>query len=301
MSDIDTNNIRRLDGGLLLVFRGLLRRRRTTAVAKELGLSQSAVSHALTRLRDVFDDPLFIRRPHGLDPTRRALELGPRIDVLIDQLGEALRRGSAFDPATSARRFSVSAPEFVTAQIGADLTRTFQKTAPNASFVVSFQSQARSLEALRRGELDLAVGRFGPLPPDFVAELLYEDRYCVAARKGHPRLKGRITTAQYNAIGHVYANSSSEGSEDERDQVAGDVAFVSVVPRWLTVLVMVAQSDAIATCPRRLAERQAKLLGLQVIKPPFEPNTIRVTAVRRAGSDDAGIDWLLAQIRKAVR
>src|SRR5258707_316439 len=106
MSDIDIKNIRRVDGGLLLVFGGLLRRRRATAVARELGLSHSALSHALTRLRDVFDDPLFIRRPHGLEPTRRALELGPRIDTLLDQIDETLRRGQTFAPATSTRRFA---------------------------------------------------------------------------------------------------------------------------------------------------------------------------------------------------
>jgi DNA-binding transcriptional LysR family regulator len=72
MSDFDLNQIRRLDGGLLLVFRELLRTRRAGAVAERLGLSPSAISHALNRLRDLFDDPLFIRRPHGFEPTRRA-------------------------------------------------------------------------------------------------------------------------------------------------------------------------------------------------------------------------------------
>src|SRR5690348_3663701 len=130
MRDIISNDIRRLDGALLLVFRGLLRCRRTTLVAKELGLSQSAVSHALTRLRDLFDDPLFTRRPHGLEPTRRALELGPRVDALIDQLGSTLKRRSSFDPLHSERRFAISAPEFVTALIAPALVESVRKLAP---------------------------------------------------------------------------------------------------------------------------------------------------------------------------
>jgi len=130
MSDIDFNNIRRLDGGLLLVFRGLLRRRQTTAVALELGLSQSAVSHALTRLRDLFEDPLFIRRPHGLEPTRRALELAPRVDALIDLAGETLEREGKFDAARSTRRFTLGAPESLMALIGANLVKAFRKYAP---------------------------------------------------------------------------------------------------------------------------------------------------------------------------
>ena len=72
MSDIDNDDIRRLDGGLLLVFQTLSRTRQTTATAVRLGLSQSAVSQALGRLRDIYADPLFLRRPHGLEPTARA-------------------------------------------------------------------------------------------------------------------------------------------------------------------------------------------------------------------------------------
>jgi DNA-binding transcriptional LysR family regulator len=298
MPDIDANNIRRLDGGLLLVFRGLLRRRRTTAVARDLGLSQSAVSHALTRLRDLFDDPLFVRRPHGLEPTRRALELGPRIDMLLDQIGAAMRRTDAFDPARSERRFVLSAPEFIAALIGAGLVNTFRKEAPRAQFGLNFLPPAQALEGLRRGEIDIALGRFGPLPQEFITQTVYRDRYCVAARRGHPVLKGRITSAQYMSIGHVFAHLESEAGAETAD--TPQIAFTAAVPGWLTVLTIVASSDAIATCPRKLAERQAKLLGLQVIKPPFEPLTIEVAAVRRAGSRDAGIDWLLDQIRKVV-
>lgn len=299
MIDISSNDIRKLDGGLLLIFRGLLRRRRTTAVARELGLSQSAVSHALTRLRDLFDDPLFVRRSHGLEPTQRALELMPRIDALIDRLGDMLKRHETFNPAESERRFMLSAPEFITSMIGARLVNAFRRLAPKASFVVDFISPDLALEALRRGEIDVALGPFGPLPNGFVSEMIFTDRYCVAARRGHPELKGRISAAQYAKIGHIYAHAESEMAASQRVETP-DVALRAVVPRWLTVLTMVAASDAIATCPQRFAERQAKLLGLQLLKPPFVPLTIEVRAVRRAGSEDLGVDWLLARIREAV-
>ena len=298
MSDIDANNIRRLDGGLLRVLRGLLRRRRTTAVAEDLGLSQSAVSHALTRLRDIFDDPLFIRRPHGLDPTRRALELGPRIDTLLDQLDATLRRRDAFDPAKSTRRFFISVPEFVAALIGADVVNAFRRLAPHAQVGMNYLSNAQALEALRRGQIDIALGRFGTLPQEFLSEPIYHDKYCVAARRKHPVLKGRISEKQYQSIGHVFAHSESEAGPDNAE--TPEIVFNAAVPGWLTVLAIVASTDAIATCPRKLAERQAGLLDLQVIKTPFEPFSIDVTAVRRAGSEDAGIDWLLGQIRKAI-
>src|SRR5260370_10097917 len=114
MNDIDKNDIRKLDGSLLLVFRELSRTRRTTEAARRLGVTQSTVSHALARLRDLFDDPLFVRRPHGLEPTQRALELAPRIDSLIDMAGAVLARGGGFKPAPRARALLVGGPGFLT-------------------------------------------------------------------------------------------------------------------------------------------------------------------------------------------
>ncbi len=299
MSDIDANNIRRLDGGLLLVFRGLLRRRRTTAVAQDLGLSQSAVSHALTRLRDLFDDPLFIRRPHGLEPTRRALELSPRIDALIDLAGETLLRDGKFDPMRSERRFVLAAPEFVTALAGAGLVKAFHKHAPKASFYVHFLTRRSPLDALRRGEIDVAIGRYPTVAPGLATELLFEDRYCVVARRGHPTIKGKIGLEAWQRTGHVFADAPmEEGSEDTPS--TDEIAHVAVVQRWLTALVMVSASDAIATCPLRLARSQARRLGLQVMTTPFLTNRIPVYAVRRTAAPDPGADWFLEQIRKAV-
>src|SRR5215469_4825440 len=119
MSDFDLNQIRRLDGGLLLVFRELLRTGRASVVAERLGLSPSAISHALNRLREVFDDPLFIRRPHGFEPTRRAEQLGPQVEALLELANRTVSRDAGFDPASSRRRFRFAAPEFVTSLIGA--------------------------------------------------------------------------------------------------------------------------------------------------------------------------------------
>src|ERR1700753_4419677 len=111
MTEFDQLQIRKLDGGLLLIFRELLARRQASAVARQLGLSPSAISHALTRLRDVFGDALFVRRSHGLEPTRRALEIGPRIEALIAAMGEAVAGEAGFDPALTPRRFQIGSAQ----------------------------------------------------------------------------------------------------------------------------------------------------------------------------------------------
>ncbi len=98
MRSIDDAHVRRLDLGLLLVFEGLVRLRKMSAVAGELGLTQSAVSHAVGRLRDVFDDPLFVRSGPGVEPTARALEIALPIGRALDAVRSAVRSGGPSSP-----------------------------------------------------------------------------------------------------------------------------------------------------------------------------------------------------------
>ncbi|HXQ17371.1 MAG TPA: LysR family transcriptional regulator [Caulobacteraceae bacterium] len=309
MSDINQLDIRRIDGGLLLVFRELCRRGRTTAVAAHLGLSQSAVSHALSRLRDLFGDPLFLRRPHGLEPTQRALELAPRIEALIDMMGAAVRPEPGFDPSLSTRWFNIAATVFAHEAIGGPLVGRLRAAQLGGGFTFQFLRGYLALDALRRGQIDVALGRFEALPPGFVGQAIYEDRYCIVARRGHPTIDGQISFEQWTSTGHVFAGSISPtdevlGPTIGEDPIPPDVAGAAFVPRWEMALEMVAASDAIATGPRRLAERLADRLGLQVLQPPTE-NAVwspavtapwTVSMVRREGID-AGLDWFCDQVR----
>jgi len=294
------NKLRRLDGGLLLVFRELLRTGRASQTAEKLGLSQPAISHALGRLRELFDDPLFVRRSHGFEPTRRALQLGPQIEALISLAGEALSPDAGFDPGRSTRAFRIGAPEFVTALIGADLINRLREIAPRVTFGVGHVAEEDAFKALRRGEIDFAVGRFGAARPGYVVEPLFEDSYCIAVRQGHPRVNGPIDVATWREIGHVFAWSRSETGEDQGDDDNGQVVGLASVPQWLTALLLVSATDAIATVPRKLAERHADKLGLRVLDLPFPPHRIAVSVMRRTGAADPGAAWFLEQVRAAA-
>lgn len=300
MSDIDINKLRRLDGGLLLVFRELLRTRRASHAAERLGLSQPAISHALSRLRDLFDDPLFVRRPHGFEPTRRAVALGPQIDALIALAGEAMTPDAGFDPANTDRIFRIAAPEFVTALIGGVLIQRLRETAPRAAFVIAHVDEEEALRAMRRGEGEFAIGHFGAARPGYVVEPFFEDHWCAVVREGHPRVQGRLDLAGWREIGHVFAWSPSETGHLPADSPPADMVMLAAVPQWLTALMLVASTDGIATVPRRLAERHAAKLGLQVLDLPFPPERITLSVMRRAGVADPGADWFLEQVRAAA-
>lgn len=304
MSDIIFSKIKRLDGTLLLIFRELMRHRRTTVVAERLGLTQSAVSHALARLRELFEDALFVRRPNGLEPTQRALEIAPRIDELIRLTEAALDTGRAFDPAATRRIFRIGGGDFMSALIAAPLLQQFESEAPQASFVFRFTLGADALNALRRDEVDVAVGRFRPRSNDFIFEDLYEEEYCVVARQGHPCVRDAIDLQTFSELGHVVialGNDLEQLGDDRLKQQNIERHMVAAVPRFLTGFTLVAQSDALLTVQRRLAVRYAKAFQLQVLDVPYPSEPFPVVAVRRQqDKNDAAINWLIEKVRQSA-
>ena len=169
MNEFDSVQIRKLDGGLLLIFRELMARRRASDVAQHLGLSPSAISHALGRLRELFGEPLFIRRSHGLEPTQKALELAPRIEHLLGLIDEMVSADSGFDPAASRRRFRIACPEDITSLICQPLIEAFRREAPSATFSTRWAILDRALRAVQRGEADVALGVFPAVPAGFTS------------------------------------------------------------------------------------------------------------------------------------
>jgi DNA-binding transcriptional LysR family regulator len=153
---------------------------------------------------------------------------------------------------------------------------------------------------LHRGEADFALGRFGAARPGLTVEPLYEDRYCVIARRGHPRYRGAIRWEEYEAEGHVFSQAPGEGGDGDNPESWSTVATRAVVPRWMTVLTMISACDAIATVPLRLAERHADVLGLQVLDAPFVGNAMDIAVARRKSRHDPGADWFLEEVRAAV-
>jgi DNA-binding transcriptional LysR family regulator len=281
----------------LLVFRELLRTGSASRAAERLGLSQSAVSHALGRLRALHHDPLFVRRPHGFEPTRRARELAPHVERLVELAASIYADAGTFDPSTSDRRFSVAAPEFVMATLGGELLGRWSTAAPGVSLVTRQLNQGEIVDRLRRGEIDLGIGRFASRQPAGIArEVLYRDQYCVAARRDHPTIHGSLDRDAYLSVGHVVASSPSEGEPDE--EVPPAVSVIAVVPAWLAALTIVSSSNAIATCPQRLAAQHAAPLQLQVVAVPGRPLPIEVAALWRSDErPDPGVEWLRHELR----
>jgi len=305
MSDINFSKIRRLDGGLLVIFQELMRHQRTTVVAEHLNLSQSAISHALARLRELFEDQLFLRLPNGLEPTQRAKELAPQIDELIRLSHITLDTGKPFNPLDTGRTFRLGGGDFMSALIAAPLLNVFEKEAPNASFIFRFLLGQQAIESLYRDEIDIAVGRFEATPTDnVIVEQLYEESYCVVARAGHPHIHGEIDLKTFSEVGHIIialGKDLEQFGDNNLKKLSIERKVVAAVPRFFTGFTLASQGNAILIAQRRLANRYAKLFQLQVLDIPYPTSPFPIVAIRKqADKDNAAINWLVSKINQSV-
>jgi DNA-binding transcriptional LysR family regulator len=304
-TDIDQIKLRRLDFSMLLIFRDLVRLQKTTVVAAQLGLSQSAISHALSRLRDLFDDPLFIRRPNGLEPTLRAMELLPKIETILRVTQDALALPSQFDPAASTRSFRLAGNDLVGAVIAPSLLGLLRKQAPGCRVGFKFAVGAESLNGLRTNDLDLAIGRIWDLSEDFTATPVFEERFVVVVRNNHPAARSKMSLDDYLALDHILVSFRGGfwGMVDKalkRRRLKRRV--VASVPMFMTAMTTAAQSNLAATIPSRLAAKHARQLGLRIFEAPLKVDPFTISLVRHSRSaSDPGLDWLANKILEAGR
>jgi DNA-binding transcriptional LysR family regulator len=299
--DIDHMQIRRLDPTLLLVFRELVRHRRTTAVAKRLRLSQSAVSHALGRLRDIFGDPLFLRLPHGLEPTHYALEIAPKVETLLDLAGNLVGAEGGFEPGQTDRVFRLAGNDLVCDVLIGPLIDEVAECAPRARLTTRFAVGEEAFQALRDDAIDLALGRIYALPAGFIAEPMFEETFTVIAAQNHPILSSGMSLERYLACDHVLVSfvGGLSGMVDKALRRRGlSRRVVASVPMFLSAFGVAAAGRLVATVPARLAAKYAASFGLDVFAPPLPVEPFSVVAIRHARARrDAGLDWLLQRLR----
>ncbi len=182
-------DVHNLDLNLVRIFNAVLDERGVTRAAERLHLTQSAVSHALARLREIIGDELFIRGPDGMHPTPRAAELAQSFKPALVQIEAALSE-PVFNPATSEVEFSISTSDYITATIVPDLMSRMRKAAPNARCRVRALSETNITEELDRGTIHVAIGVFGKTPSRFVSEPLFSDQSVWLMRRDHPAASG---------------------------------------------------------------------------------------------------------------
>ena len=304
MSDFRNAELRRLDLTLLLVFLGLLRHRKAALVAADLGLTQSAISQALRRLREVFGDPLFLRRPHGMDPTATALALEAPVAAAVESLRGALGRARAFDPATARGVVRICALDAEQAVILPALAAALRTEAPGLDLSVLPLGRRAAVEALVEGRADLALGFLWDLPGSVSDETLYHEGFLVAGLPGCLPAAPALEPASYAAADHILVSPAGDLRGVVDDSLAGiglARRVVLALPGFLPALAAAAATGALVTLPARVARRFAPGFGLVTAEPPVAIRGFPVMAVwhRRDDADPRSL-WLRARLRTLV-
>jgi DNA-binding transcriptional LysR family regulator len=303
MTDFGNNELRRLDLTVLLVFLGLIRLRKATAVAAELGLTQSGVSQALRRLRDVFGDELFLRRPHGMDPTAVALALESPVAAAVASLRMALGGTKPFEPTEARGVLRLSALDAEQCAVVPRLLANLRDTAPDMQLSVINLKRRDVPEALAAGQIDIALGFFPESGDLMIAEPLYEQGYVVVG-KPEVVLQEAMTLARYVALDHVLVSPLGDmrGIVDDVLDGLGLVRRVVMnVPQFFAAFAAVAETGTICTLPERVALAHAAKMGLVHCAPPISLRRFTVTALRhRRNAADARLLWAMDMIRASL-
>ncbi|WP_022940700.1 LysR family transcriptional regulator [Psychromonas hadalis] len=183
------NMLNQLDLNLLKIFKVIAEERKTVTAAKRLNMTQPAVSRALRRLRDHFDDELFVRTRHGLKPTEKGEILCQGLPIIFDQLSTLVAELSPFDPFNHHAILKIALNPFMTYSLVERLHQTLSQLAPNITLHLENWDE-QSINRLVSGELDLAINYQIPITiKGIITTKIAEDSYQIIARKDHPLSK----------------------------------------------------------------------------------------------------------------
>ncbi|MFO0676142.1 MAG: LysR family transcriptional regulator [Polyangiaceae bacterium] len=291
---------------LLVALDALLTERHVTRAAKRLSLSQSAMSHALGRLRDLTGDPLFVRGGRGLVPTPRALALREPLRHSLERIDRALFDRDAFDPRTSTRKFTIVTSDYAEVVLLPPLLEDLRTRAPGVDVWVKPLGTNEVETALRDETVDLAIvpGRDGESTTTH-AEVLLTERFVCVLRKGHPFATKTLTLDRWLSLPHaLVAPRGLPGSfvDTALHELGRERRIQVAVPHFLVAPYLVAESDLVLTLAERIARRVAAHLPLVVKPAPIEvPRFTMTMRWPRHKSDDEGHVWFRGALARAAK
>ena len=265
-------NLTRLDLNLLMALHALLEERSVTRAGETLGLSQSATSHALNRLRKLFDDPLLVRTSQGMIPTPRAENLLEPLRQILSDIKQLIQ-APTFDPKTAQGTIQIVATDYATIVILPTVLKRIAEEAPHLD-IECHHWREDTLEQLRNGTIDLALG--GQNPPDpneFNIQQLFVEDFVSIVRANHPVTQSEFTIEAFLAWSHalITITNSRMGYIDAVLKELGVKRRILLrLPHFLSAPLIVAKTDLILTLPRRIAMLFAEFANLSVLDPPIE-------------------------------
>ncbi|GAB7129170.1 LysR substrate-binding domain-containing protein [Silvimonas sp. JCM 19000] len=297
MPVINENDFRRLDLNLLLVLHVLLQERNVTRAAARLFIGQPALSAALRRLRQVFDDDLLVRTSHGMVPTPRALALGQQIEPVLLSVQQALQQPADFEPAQAQRVFRLGLSDALEVALLPGIMQRINQQAPGVQIIVINADGQNAVQLLDAGQIDLAIGVFLQHPAWLQTSALFKWTFqCVYHPAQVPLSGAQIALDDYLAWPHVLTsfNGELQGVMDDYLAAQGRQRRVILSSRHFGASpLLVQQMAALTTVPSFVAQAWRQALGLAVCALPFAVPEYEVSQMWPAThARDAGHIWL---------
>lgn len=292
-------SLRKIDLNLLVSLDALLRERNVTKAARRLGLSQPAVSAQLSRLRDLFEDPLLVPGPRGMLPTARAIALQPMLAERLAGIEALFAVETGFDPASAEATFRIAAPDSVQVVIGAPLVARLRLSAPRCRVALVLPVLGTIGRQMEEGEVDLMIGAAGALHPEWRSRKIYDEHFVCVVRADHPVVAAGLDLDRYCALDHLLVSPSGGGFLGVVDGSLGAIGrkrrVAASVQEFLVAPPLLAGTDLIATLPSRLAGGFGP--GFRLLPPPLPIGgfSIRLAWHPRSHGDPA-LEWLREEI-----
>jgi len=303
MNKIDLHQV---DLNLLVTFEVLITERHVGRAARRLGVSQSAVSHALGRLRELFDDPLFVRHQKGIEPTKRSVMLGISVADVLNRVRVLLESNPPFDPSRG-HKFTIGLTDGSVSILVALLER-LRNTLPNIELHVRLADSSAVVAAIDRQEIDLALAFMSsqPYPKRIARTTALEVRYVCLARKDHPMLrKAQVSPDTFASLSHLAISPRGDPTtliDDLLAEAGLRRNTVLTIPHFLAAPLIAARTDLVAIIDRSIAHLFDSYPDLVSFELPIHLRRVTIellTAAARA--EDESLKWFRDECIAACR
>jgi len=284
-----------IDANLVVLLDALLLHQSVSKAAEQVALSQSALSHALGRLRVHFEDELLMRAGRNMVITPRGAELQPIVRSAVLAMEQVFTPRARFSPETLSQSFSLILGDLLELTLLPEIDRQLRLEAPK----VKLQSLPGGMDAItemRRGRADAAVNIRAELPTDFNHTVMMQGEYAIVMRKGHPLAKGRLTLGKYVSAEHLLVAPLGNQGCSIVDDFLGEQGLERRVARKVSsfwaALHLVSRSDYVASLPAAAVGVMNRFVNLKVVTPPFPLGGFDYNLVwHQRSEDDAAQRW----------
>ncbi|MDM7860513.1 LysR family transcriptional regulator [Alteromonas sp. ASW11-36] len=294
-------NLNRIDLNLFAVFDAIYTAGSLTKAADVLCITQPAVSNSLARLREMLNDPLFVRTGHSMTPTPVAQNIIVPARQALGLLRKSVQQSHTFDPAISEKAFNFASRDLLEVSIMPRLMVRLQNVAPNVTLTNYEIARSQVVSSMANGSLDFFADASSFTDPHLCKQKIASDRFVVIARKNHPALKNGLDLETFLRLGHINVSHRKSGAgpiDIELDKLGKKRKVIMRGQHFLTVPSAIVKTDLIACLPYHLA----KHYDLSIFELPFDIQPVEYFLYWHVSADhDHAHLWMREQISEVCK